>query len=131
MMETFKPRTLSSVDDVSEIVSGKELHERMPEHTNREFYSNSRDNFWSGFSVHSTDSEEHSSHKKAPTEHSYNYTFLSTLLFSIVLIVENIFHYKLFENRHVSISSYWLESCFIALFFRFGGRKRIRFRYVI
>lgn len=127
-METFRTRTLSSGVDISEIVSGMELHERLPEHTNREFHSNARNNFWSGFSIHSTaeDSDEHSVHKKTSKEHSYIYTFLSTLLFVVVLIVENIFHYKLFQNTHASISFYWLESCVIVLFFRFWGRKRIR-----
>ena len=129
-METFRTRTLSSGDDLSEIISGMELHERLPEHTNREFHGNARNNFWTEFSIHdfstSGDSNEHSVAKKTPKEHSYIYTFLSTLLFVIVLIMENIFHYKLFENTHASISFYWLESGVIVLFFRFWGRKRIR-----
>ncbi|XP_078348261.1 uncharacterized protein LOC144633285 [Oculina patagonica] len=127
-MEGYRTRTLSTGDDISEIVSGMELHERMPEHTNREFHNNPRNNFWSGFSLNSTaeDSDEHSVHNKPPKEHGYIYTFLSTMLFVVVLIVENIFHYKLFENTHASIFFYWLESCVIALFFRFWGRKRIR-----
>ena len=128
-MESFRTRTLSSGDrdEISEIVSGMELHERLSEHTNN-FHSNSRDNFWSGFSLHSTaeDSDEHSIHKKTPKEHGDIYTFLSTMLFVVVLIVENIFHYKLFEKSHAAIFFYWLESCVIALFFRFWGRKRIR-----
>lgn len=129
-METFRTRTLSSGDDLSEIISGMELHERLPEHTNRELHGNARNNFWTEFSIHdfstSGDSNEHSVAKKTPKEHSYIYTFLSTLLFVIVLIMENIFHYKLFENTHASISFYWLESGVIVLFFRFWGRKRIR-----
>ena len=129
-METFRTRTLSSGDDISEIVSDMELHERLPEHTNREFHGNARNNFWSGFSMHNfstaEDSDEHSVGKKSPKEHHYIYTFLSTLLFSAVLIVENIFHYKLFHSTHASISFYWFESGLIVLFFRFWGRKRIR-----
>ena len=130
LMDTFRTRTLSSGDDISEIVIGMELHERLPEHTNREFYGNARNNFWSGFSMHNFstagDSDEHSVAKKAPKEISCIYTFLSTLLFAVVLIVENIFHYKLFVNTHASLSFYWLESAVIVLFFRFWGRKRIR-----
>ena len=130
MMETFRSRTLSSGDDISEIVSGMELHERLPEYTNREFYGNARNNLWSGFSIHNfstaEDSDKHSVAKRIAKEHSYIYTFLSTLLFVVVLTVENIFHYKLFENTHASISFYWLESGVIVLFFRFWGRKRIR-----
>ena len=129
-METFRTRTLSSSDDLSEIISGMELHERLPEHTNREFHGHARNNFWTDLSIHNfstaEDSDEHSVAKKTPKEHNYIYTFLSTLLFVMTLIIENIFHYKLFENTHASISFYWLESGVIVLLFRFWGRKRTR-----
>lgn len=133
-MESYRTRTLSSGEDVSEIISGMELHERTPEHTNRDSYVRGINHFsdlWSGFTINSRadDSDEHSLNKKAPKEYSFINTFLSTLLFSVVLIVENIFHFKLFEHSHASIFFYWLESCVIAIFFRFWGRKRIR-RYV-
>lgn len=81
------------------------------------------------FSISMAESDEHSVHKKGPKEYSYVHTFLSSLLFVIVLIVENISHFKLFEGCQASIFFYWLESCVIALIFRFLGRKRIR-RYV-
>lgn len=126
-MESFRTRTLSSGEDVSEIIS------RTPEHANRNSHSNHKgiDNFpslWSGFTVHTRadDSDEHSVKKKTLRDHSYIYTFLSTVLFTVTLIVEKIFHFKLFESSHASIFFFWLESCSIALFFRFWGRKRIR-----
>lgn len=126
-MESFRTRTLSSGEDVSEIIS------RTPEHTNRNSHSNHKginniSSLWSGFTVHkkADDSDEHSVEKKTLRDHSYIYTFLSTVLFTVALIVEKIFHFKLFESSHASIFFFWLESCAIALFFRFWGRKRIR-----
>ena len=126
-MESFRTRTLSSGEDVSEIIS------RTPEHTNHNSHSNHKginniSSLWSGFTVHTKadDSDEHSVEKKTLRDHSYIYTFLSTVLFTVALIVEKIFHFKLFESSHASIFFFWLESCAIALFFRFWGRKRIR-----
>lgn len=126
-MESFRTRTLSSGEDVSEIIS------RTPEHTNRNSHSNHKginniSSLWSGFTVHTKadDSDEHSVKKKTLRDHSYIYTFLSTVLFTVALIVEKIFHFKLFESSHASIFFFWFESCAIALFFRFWGRKRIR-----
>lgn len=125
-METFRARTFSgSGEDVFEIESGMELHERTHEHTNRLLYTNG-DIFSGRFSQSAEDSDEHSVHKKTSKEFSYLYTYLSTVLFIAVLILENIFHFRLFTDSHASISFYWLESCVIALFFRFWGRKRIR-----
>ena len=123
-METFRARTLSgSGENAYEIESGMELHERTHEHTNRLMNGEILGN---GPSQSAEDSDEHSVHKKTTKEHSYLYTYLSTLLFIVVLILENIFHFRLFMDSHASISFYWLESCVIALFFRFWGRKRIR-----
>ena len=126
-MESFRTRTLSSGEDVSEIIS------RTPEHTNHNSHSNHKginniSSLWSGFTVHTKadDSDEHSVKKKTLRDHSYIYTFLSTVLFTVALIVEKIFHFKLFESSHASIFFFWFESCAIALFFRFWGRKRIR-----
>lgn len=111
-----------------------ELYERMQERTHREYLNDSRRDVFGngGFSFHDTtgaDSDENLVHKKALKEHSNVATFIWTLLFTVVLIVENLFHFKLFENCQTSLVFYWLESCVIALFFRFWGRKRVR-RYV-
>ncbi len=86
------------------------LPERMQERTHHEYHKDPRRGIFA-------------------KEHSGVYTFVWTLLFAVVLIVENICHFKLFENCQASIVFYWLESCVIALFFRFWGRKRVR-RYV-
>lgn len=115
-METFRARTFSgSGDDVFEIengtgrtgFNGDTLDNRSPKSADQ-------------------DSDEHSIHKKNPKDYSYLYTYLSTTLFVIVVIVENIFQFRLFIDSNASISFYWLESCVIALFFRFWGRRRIR-----
>lgn len=135
-METVWTRNLSSGEDFSEVVSGMELHERMQEHLNRELQNNlcadgfaaNNGGFSSMYNI-STPAEEvnrHSVYKKDPKEHNNIYTFLSTFLFAIALIVENLTHFRQFENCQSSISFYWLESCVVVLFFRFWGRKRIR-----
>ena len=100
-----------------------ELYERTQERTNRD--SHRRDFANGGLSFHDSDSDGHLAHKKGLREHGLVYTFVWTLLFAIILTVENIFHFKLFENCQTSIVFYWLESCVIVLFFKFWGRKRI------
>lgn len=117
------------------VVCGMELYDRVQERTHRGYHNDPRRDFFAngGFSFHNistaSDSDENLAHKKGLKEHSSLYTFIWTLLFVVVLIVENISHFKLFENCQTSIIFYWLESCVIALFFRFWGRKRVR-RYV-
>lgn len=128
-METFRARTFSgSGDDVYEIENGTERSGRtvLNEHTSRfnGLDSDTLDN--RSPKSADQDSDEHSIHKKNPKDYSYLYTYLSTTLFVIVLIVENIFQFRLFIDSNASISFYWLESCVIALFFRFWGRRRIR-----
>ncbi|KAL9956358.1 hypothetical protein ACROYT_G037824 [Oculina patagonica] len=108
-----------------------ELYERMQERTHREYHKDPRRDIFANGAFHdgistAADSDENLAHKKGLKEHSSVYTFVWTLLFAVVLIVENIFHFKLFENCQASIVFYWLESCVIALFFRFWGRKRVR-----
>ena len=129
LMETFRARTFSvSGDDVYEIENGTERSGRtvLNEHTSRfnGLDSDTLDN--RSPKSADQDSDEHSIHKKNPKDYSYLYTYLSTTLFVIVLIVENIFQFRLFIDSNASISFYWLESCVIALFFRFWGRRRIR-----
>lgn len=100
VMESFRARTLSgSGEDAFEIESAMELHERTHEHGNRLYYNNG-DIFAGRFSQSAEDSDEHSVHKKTPKEFSYLYTYLSTVLFAVVLVVENIFHFRLFTNSH-------------------------------
>ena len=126
-MESFRARTLSgSTEEAFEIESGMKLHER----THERLYDGD-DNFRGRFSQSAEDSDGHSVHKKTAKEFSYFKTYLSTVLFAAVLIMENISHFKLFNDSRASISFYWLESCVIALFFRFWGRKRIRRLVVI
>lgn len=125
-METFRARTFSgSGDDVYEIENGTE-RSVLNEHISRfnGLDSDTLDN--RSPKSADQDSDEHSIHKKNPKDYSYLYTYLSTTLFVIVLIVENIFQFRLFIDSNASISFYWLESCVIALFFRFWGRRRIR-----
>ena len=129
LMETFRARTFSgSGDDVYEIENGTERSGRtvLNEHISRfnGLDSDTLDN--RSPKSADQDSDEHSIHKKNPKDYSYLYTYLSTTLFVIVLIVENIFQFRLFIDSNASISFYWLESCVIALFFRFWGRRRIR-----
>lgn len=129
LMETFRARTFSgSGDDVFEIENGTERSGRtvLNEHTSR--FNGLDGDTLDNRSPKSAnqDSDEHSVHKKNPKDYSYLYTYLSTTLFVIVLIVENIFQFRLFIDSNASISFYWLESCVIALFFRFWGRRRIR-----
>ena len=129
LMETFRARTFSgSGDDVYEVENGTERSGRtgLNEHTSR-FINGLDDNILDSRSPKSPeDSDEHSIHKKNPRDYSYLYTYLSSTLFVVVLIVENIFQFRLFIDSNASISFYWLESCLIALFFRFWGRRRIR-----
>ena len=126
-MESFRARTLSgSTEEAFEIESGMKLHERTHEYANGGLFYDNGDNFRGRFSQSAEDSDEHSVQKKTTKEFSYLKTYLSTVLFAAVLIMENISHFKLFSDSHASISFYWLESCVIALFFRFWGRKRIR-----
>ena len=107
-----------------------ELHERTQERTNRDFYNDRRvfanggvlnSNGHAGLSFNESGSDGNLAHKKGLREQSLVYTFIWTLLFVIVLIVENICHFKLFENCQTAVVFYWLESCVTALFFKFWG----------
>lgn len=70
--------------------------------------------------------ERHYTYWKDSTEHSKIHIFFSTLLFAIVLILENVTNFKQLENCKSSISFHWIESCVIVFSFRFWGRKRVR-----
>jgi len=104
-----------------------ELHERTQERINRDFHNDRRvfangvSNGQGGLSFHESGSDENLTHKKGPREHSLVDTFVWTLLFVIVLIVENICHFKLFENCQTAIVFHWLESCVTAVLFKFWG----------
>ena len=105
-----------------------ELYERTQERTNRDF-RNDPDRRISGvssggLSFQASDSDGNFARKKGPREHSLVYTFFWTLLFVIVLIVENICHFKLFENCETAIIFHWLESCVTVLFFKLLGRYK-------
>ena len=109
-----------------------ELHERTQERTNRDFHNDRRvlanggvSNGHGGVSFNESGSEN-LAHKKGLREQSLVYTFVWTVLFVIVLIVENICHFKLFENCQTAVVFYWLESCVTALFFKcWGSYKQI------
>lgn len=107
-----------------------ELHERTQERTNRDFHNDRRvvanggvsnSDGHGGLSFNESGSDGNLAHKKGLREQSLVYTFVWTLLFVIVLIVENICHFKLFENCQTAVVFYWLESCVTALFFKFWG----------
>ena len=104
-----------------------ELYERTQERTNRDLHNDRRvfangvSNGRGGLSFHESGSDGNLTPKKELREHSLVYTFVWTLLFVIVLIVENICHFKLFENCKTAIIFYWLESCVTAPFFKFWG----------
>ena len=105
-----------------------ELHERTHERTNRDFYNDPRrrgngvSNSALPFQMNGSDGNL--ARKKGLRDHSLVYTFVWTFLFAIVLIVENILHFKLFENCQTATVFYWLESCVTALVFKFWGRYK-------
>ena len=70
--------------------------------------------------------DRHLSYWKDSSVHSKIHIFFSTLLFAIVLIVENITNFIQLENCKSSVSFYWIQSCVIVFSFRFWGRKRNR-----
>lgn len=70
--------------------------------------------------------DRHLSYWKDSSVHSKIHIFFSTLLFVIVLIVENITNFIQLENCKSSVSFYWIQSCVIVFSFRFWGRKRNR-----
>ncbi|XP_058946031.2 uncharacterized protein [Pocillopora verrucosa] len=70
--------------------------------------------------------DRHLSYWKDSSVHSKIHIFFSTLLFAIVLIVENITNFIKLENCKSSVSFYWIQSCVIVFSFRFWGRKRNR-----
>ena len=115
-----------STEEAFETESRVKAHERTQEHTNGSLSYNSDDTFHGRFSQSAEDSDVYSVHKDTAKEFRSTKTYLSTVVFTVVFIVENIYHFKLLIDLHGSISFYWLESCVIALFFRLWGGKRIR-----
>lgn len=72
-----------------------------------------------------TESSNENPHKRTVQEYNYLYTYLSTILYALILVIESIFQFRWIHHSHSSISFFWLESCVIALFFKICRRKRI------
>ena len=127
LMDDVRSRLSSSGEGVLDLVGFTALYKRTVDYTSG--MSGAIRSFGESSSPSTTiqfpeDSDEHSFHKKPIKEFSRVYTFLSTLLFCAVLIAENIVHFKLFKGYKAAVSLYWMQSCIIALLFRFWGRRR-------
>lgn len=130
-MESFGDGPLSgSNENVYEIERGMQLHE---EQTNRPMFDTVNDDISVGrFSrKHNiTESSNENSRMRTVKEYNYLYTYLSTILYAVILVIESISRFKWLRETHSSISFYWLESCVIALFFTIWRRRRIT-RWVV
>ncbi|KAK2569254.1 hypothetical protein P5673_006161 [Acropora cervicornis] len=125
-LESFRVRPLSgSKEDTYEVQRGMQLHD---EESNRPMFGNVNDSVSVGRFSHKhdiTESSNENPRKRTVQEYNYLYTYLSTILYALILVIESIFQFRWIHHSHSSISFFWLESCVIALFFKICGRKRI------
>ena len=120
-LESFRVRPWSgSKEDTYEAQRGMPLHD---EQTERPMLDNVNDGVSVGQYKHESSNEN--SRKRTVREHNYLYTYLSTILYAVTLVIESIFQFRWLHDSHSSISFFWLESCFIALFFKIWRRKRM------
>ena len=112
-------------EDTYEVQRGMQLHD---EQSNRPMFGNVNDGVSVGRFSHKhdiTESSEGNPRKRTVQEYNYLYTYLSTILYALILVIESIFQFRWIHDSHSSISFFWLESCVIALFFKICRRKRI------
>ena len=125
-LDSFWGRPLSgSKEDTYEVQRRMQLHD---EQSNRPMFGNVNDGVSVGRCSRThdiTESSNQNSRKRTVQEYNYLYTYLSTILYALIMVIESIFRFRWIHHSHSSISFFWLESCVIALFFKICRRKRI------